>query len=448
MTDLRLAARGWEPARDLNDSYLTFFFLALGGYALMGRGFAYAGVPPVFIGEIVLVLGTLAALRSGALRAVLPSLPGLTLAAFIAWVVFRTVPYVKTEGANALRDSVIAVYGVFAFIVAALLVERRERLLAFVNSYHALSTVFPYVFIVIFPLSRILEETLPTWPVSGMPMVAVRAGDSCVHIAGLTAFALLGFRRVGPLWLGTMFTAALMAFSQNRGGMLSVLVAAGVVLALMPLQRKLILGGCAALLFIAVGLIVDVSVPVGTDRDISLRQVASNVATIVVPVDDQREQGTKEWRLEWWGNIIDYTLHGPYFWTGKGFGLNLAIDDGYQVNEFDLPPLRSPHNCHLTILARGGVPGLVLWAGVCASWAWMVLRLFFVGRKRGDRAWSRFFLFLFAYWLSALINSSFDVALEGPMLGIWFWTVHGLGMGGAILYRAELMAMPATGLRR
>lgn len=443
MTRIGLAARGHWPTRELNDTYLAFLLFALWGYALMGRGFAYAGVPPVFIGEVVLVLGALAALRSGALPTALSTLPSLTLAAYIAWVGIRTLPYVQAYGVEALRDSVVAMYGAFAFIVAALLVERRRRLIAFINSYHGLSAVFPYFFLVAFPISRLVEENLPAWPVSEIPVIVMRAGDSCVHVAGVAIFALLGFRRARPLWTLLLLIGFMMAFSQNRGGMLSASVACGVVILLMPLSRKLITLGCAAVVFVVVGLATDVSFPVGTERDLSFRQVASNVMTIVTPTDDPREQGTKEWRLQWWRDIIEYTLHGPYFWTGKGFGLNLAIDDGYQVNDPDLPPLRSPHNGHLTVLARGGVPGLVLWIAVCTSWAAMVLRLFFIGRARGDRAWSRLFLFLFAYWLAILINSSFDVALEGPMLGIWFWSLHGLGIGAAILYRAELKAMPA-----
>ncbi len=448
MTTLHAAAPGWGKARDLNDSYLTLLFLALWGYALMGRGFAYAGIPPIFVGEMVLGLGALAALRAGTLPIVLTSLPGLALAALIAWVTIRTLPYLSAYGFDALRDSVIAIYGAFAFIIAALLVERRDRLIAFINSYHGLSSIFPYLFFIAFPTSRLANEGLPAWPISEIPVIALRAGDSCVHIAGLAAFALLGFRRVSVLWGVVMFIGAMMAFSQNRGGMLSVLVACAIVIALMPLSRKLISLGCAALLVIVIGLTADISVPLGTDRDLSFRQVANNVVTIVASADDQREQGTKEWRMQWWNDIIDYTLHGPYFWTGKGFGLNLAIDDGYQVNDPDLPPLRSPHNGHLTFLARGGVPGLTLWLAVCVSWGVTVMRLFFVARARDDRTWSRFFLFLFAYWIAALINSTFDVALEGPMLGIWFWSLHGLGIGAAILYRAELNAQPAPHLRQ
>jgi hypothetical protein len=34
----------------------------------------------------------------------------------------------------------------------------------------------------------------------------------------------------------------------------------------------------------------------------------------------------------------------------------------------------------------------------------------------------------FAIWVAALINMSFDVYLEGPQGGIWFWSVVGLGL--------------------
>jgi len=30
------------------------------------------------------------------------------------------------------------------------------------------------------------------------------------------------------------------------------------------------------------------------------------------------------------GHHHRYTIHGRYFWTGKGFGVNLADDDGFR----------------------------------------------------------------------------------------------------------------------
>ena len=56
--------------------------------------------------------------------------------------------------------------------------------------------------------------------------------------------------------------------------------------------------------------------------------------------------------------IQNYTLRGEHFWTGKGFGVSLAEVDGFVVcYNHNAPPLRSPHNAFMTILARGGVPG-------------------------------------------------------------------------------------------
>jgi hypothetical protein len=34
-----------------------------------------------------------------------------------------------------------------------------------------------------------------------------------------------------------------------------------------------------------------------------------------------------------------------------------------------------------------------------------------------------------------VINASFDVALEAPMQGIWFWCLIGFGIGTTMIYR-------------
>ena len=97
-------------------------------------------------------------------------------------------------------------------------------------------------------------------------------------------------------------------------------------------------------------------------RYVSADQIVQNIESIFTNSDNENLAGSKEWRLLWWNTIIDYTIDGKYFWKGKGFGINLADDDGFQV-EID-HSLRNPHNGHLTMLARGGVPMLALWA-VC-----------------------------------------------------------------------------------
>ena len=82
----------------------------------------------------------------------------------------------------------------------------------------------------------------------------------------------------------------------------------------------------AALLGLAY--VTDLSIPTAREtRAISAEQLVENVDSIFGARDNQDLSGTKEWRLHWWETIIDYTINGPYFWTGKGFGVDLGADD-------------------------------------------------------------------------------------------------------------------------
>jgi hypothetical protein len=53
-----------------------------------------------------------------------------------------------------------------------------------------------------------------------------------------------------------------------------------------------------------------------------------------------------------------------------------------------------------------------------------------------------------AYWTARIVNMNFDVYLEGPMGGIWFWTIFGLGLATMWLYRyrRDSVATPAVAL--
>jgi hypothetical protein len=43
--------------------------------------------------------------------------------------------------------------------------------------------------------------------------------------------------------------------------------------------------------------------------------------------------------------------------------------------------------------------------------------------------------------MAIIIDGTFDVALEGPMLGIWFWCLIGLGIGSVMVYRAQVLGV-------
>ena len=165
------------------------------------------------------------------------------------------------------------------------------------------------------------------------------------------------------------------------------------------------------------------------ERPVSAHQIVENAKSIVGQSGQQTE-GTKLWRLNWWDIIINDTIYGPNFWTGRGFGINLAEADGFAGTgdrRNPRPPTRSPHNAHMTLLARAGIPGVVLWALVLVSWFGMMMRAMLTARARGHEQWVELFVFVVCYAMSILINATFDVTLEGPMQGIWFWCLFGFG---------------------
>jgi len=132
--------------------------------------------------------------------------------------------------------------------------------------------------------------------------------------------------------------------------------------------------------------------------------------------------------MDFWKKIVGYTFEGEYFWTGKGYGIDLAADASSKPNEE--AEVRSPHNVFMTILARSGVPGLILWLLFLASFGLELLRRYrYLASGRSMDSWgARCALWLLAYWLAFLLNGSFDVYLEGPMGGVLFWSIVGISL--------------------
>ena len=161
-------------------------------------------------------------------------------------------------------------------------------------------------------------------------------------------------------------------------------------------------------------------------RPATIGQMIDNILSLFGSSADGGLEGTKQFRLAWWGTIVDYTLFGEHFWTGKGFGVNLADDDGFQSTSDG--SLRAPHNSHLTVLARMGVPGFILWLLVMGAFAIGLLRTTRALRRSGDGRLAAVSAWVLVYWFAMMVDTSFDPYLEGPQGGIWFWSIFGLGL--------------------
>jgi O-antigen ligase len=87
--------------------------------------------------------------------------------------------------------------------------------------------------------------------------------------------------------------------------------------------------------------------------------------------------------------------------------------------------LRSPHNGNMTVLARMGVPGLLLWTILQCTFALKCFGAYIRARRIRHDGQANLYLWLLSYWLAFMINMTFSVALEGPHSGIWFWSLIG-----------------------
>ncbi|HKO13744.1 MAG TPA: O-antigen ligase family protein [Acidobacteriaceae bacterium] len=447
-----------ERAREqaIVDQFLAFFSVVLGGYAIGSKGFAYLGVAPLYIGELSLLFGLVALWHTRAKLALLQYPTIRLLGVFMLFGAARTLPYVRQYGLDALRDGVLWGYGTFSIIVAGVILSRPERLSQLVARYRRFVPMFliaaPLAWIgtiLVAQLSRLAGSSVPTWPGSDVPLLSVKAGDLLVHLGGVGAFMCVGLAGRARPWRSVLLVAGVAVTSMSRGGLLAFSLCYGVAMASRPRGRS---GWqTTSLVFAASALLAITGLRLrfpGNDREISFQQLVQQVETTaggesVGSSAGQDQQNTKAWRLAWWAEIVNYTILGDYRWTGKGYGVNLADDDGFQVTDDD--SLRSPHNVHMTVLARSGLIGLGLWLLLQGAWLLGIVRGIRDARRQGAREWYALFTFLLAYWLALLVNGTFDVYIEGPAGGIWFWTIFGLGIAADIIYRnREQLALPAA----
>lgn len=425
------------PRRNL---WLSALCLTLFGYAVLGKGWAYIGYPPIFIGELLLV-GGIAAVAIRSIRGWPARLPALMLIALMVWGAARTIPFISTYSIDAIRDAVIWGYAIFAFLVFWYIAARPQRFVLILRRYGQFTSLFLVAMPLAWAARYVLGDSMPHWPWADVAIVDPKAGDVMVHLSGILAFWVAGIcAEVGVVRMLLLAACAGVIGSYERAGMMAFLACFALCVALRPHQQQLHRLAAIVVMGIIVLAITAVRFQAPSPgeakvREVSFDQFLANVLSVTSSTNLGDLDETKAWRLQWWREIGHYTLRGPYFWQGKGFGINLADDDGFQV----MPDhsLRSPHNAHLMMLARAGVPGLAIWILVQLSWAALIFRCYLGANRIKKMRWAGVFLFLMCYWLAFMVNASFDVFLEGPMGGIWFWCVWGLGLAAVWIYQRD-----------
>jgi O-antigen ligase len=440
---LEPAWRTRSPRTSLGDLYLKLLGFVLLGYALGGRGFAHLEIGGIYVGEVTLFLGVAVLFATRAVLRI-PLLPAtLWLIALMAWCAARAARDFPEYGIDAARDAALLGYACFALITAGLLASRPQRLLGLLHGYRSFARSFLAVIPIVCAVLA-FPGALPQLAQSEVVLMQTKCGDVLVHLAGIGSAQLLGLLPVSlPSLLGFAFSFAVAA-AKTRGGALAFALALASVALARPLHRRLWLTLCAGLSALLFGLLlgIDTGLAIGK-RELSADQILTNLHSIFADSGTSHLDGTRRWRLQWWSEILDYTVFGSELWTGRGFGPNLALIDGFAQGDGERV-LRSPHNASLTVLARAGVPALVLWLALHLSWFRMLLNSYRSSRRSGEVRWAQLFLALIAYGTAFHVNASFDVFLEGPMGGIWFWTVFGVGLGATRIYRRHPQVLRAA----
>lgn len=425
--------------------YLKLLCLVLLGYALLGKGFAYLGFPPLYVSEMLLGMGVLIAFLNPkvARHVASPKRSFLPVYFMFVWGAIRTIAYIPEYGLDALRDAALWGYALFALLIYAAVRSYPWLLEWLLARYRGFASLFPPIIIMLLLAVRLPAVARLRVPgTDNIRLLWAKPGDTAVHLAGVVGLYLVGLGKKGTkgIWLFSVVIALLLV-TTNRGGILSFLCSLGAVLLVKAgmtkgMATRLFRIGFVAWVIVSLFLAVLVLAPETLARMVPLDRMRAKYKSVLYAKD---YTGTVIDRLAWWSTIVDYTLLGEHFWTGKGFGINLAEDDGFTWSADPLAaPLRSPHNAHMNMLARAGVPGFLLWLLVQGGWVFALARAYRSARRHKIIRWQQIFLFLIGYWTAFMINASFDVFLEGPMGGIWFWVVYGFGVAAVGQYRREL----------
>ncbi len=430
--------------------YLSYFAFVMAGYMALDKGFAYIGLKPLFIGEISLALGMGVMMLGGWSSRVLHSPLAWAIFVFMIWNALRTLPYVDQYGLDTLRDAVLWGYALFAYVIGGILIKN-NKIEAVPNLYGRIFPITVLVGAAGLLVTEILYTSLPKWPGTDASLIMVKASDLGAHTAGALAFMALGLHQVFPrkkkfrlplqeimMW-GILALSTALVLSRARGGFVAIACAGLLVTLFRPMNRMMKMVA-PALAFIALFFVLNIEIPLGGGRVFSGEQLMTNVLSLVSEQDKDVLDETEEWRLTWWASIIDDTIYGEKFWLGRGYGISHSEVDGFADHSGN----RSPHNVHMNLLGRGGVPGLLLWIGVLLTFYVVMLQCYFRAERDGKRELAAINLWLMAYVLGIMVASSFDNFLEGPQGGIPFWTIMGFAIALAEAQRPTPVApMPA-----
>lgn len=327
--------------------------------------------------------------------------------------------FLKYNYFNVIRDSFAFEYALFSIIIfffkdyKEYIWQKLIKLYQWAPLILLLNTLIFYYVILNLPPIEIF---------GGQPLFLYKNGDKSLHLLISTILMILFTDQYSRNWL--IFNTILILINLlillafTRSG--SVAYLAGIFCffffsktSLITENLRKVLKYIPVLLIIVFGVFSAIEIDGDAQgRTISLSQITDNFSSIVSSDIDGSLTDNKVWRLVWWAKLLNESFTLEHFFIGKGLGMSLAGNDLTSVDE----NLRSPHNFHLTIIARFGYIIFFIWI----YWLYLLFKPLFK-KQLSDKM-----LGLTCILLAFIINGSFDVFFEGPMGAFPFWTLVGL----------------------
>ncbi len=398
-----------------NKLYIDFYFFIMAIYLFFNKGVAYT-----FGVEILLAFGLLLIILNRKVFEIFKEKKYVLILVLCFITLFYTLfGFLKYNYLNVIRDSFAFEYALFSIIIFffkednAYVWRKLIKLYQLAPLILLLNTLIFYYVILYLPPIEIFGS---------QPLFLYKNGDKSLHLLISTILMILFTDQYSRNWLilNTILILInlLILLAFTRSGSVAYLIGIFCFFffsksSLITDNLRKVLKFIPLLLIIVFGVFASIEIDGDAQgRKISLSQITDNFSSIVSSDIDGSLTDNKVWRLVWWAKLLNESFTLEHFFIGKGLGMSLAGNDLTSVDE----NLRSPHNFHLTIIARFGYIIFFIWI----YWLYLLFKPLFKKQLSGKM------LGLTSIILAFIINGSFDVFFEGPMGAFPFWTLVGL----------------------
>jgi len=372
---------------------IGFLLIAL---LLLDRGFSKMSfIGPVYVHDLLLFFATLFATLKVSLKFRLPSI--LLLITFALFYFIYSIVFLDTEGAGSMmvfRHFFLFYYLICCYIIANKAFSKRENI----------NTAIFFI-IKIAKWSVILQMLYFLYLFALVPGYSPLEGFSYFSAVGVIgvitygAYALVYFTGIKQImWFSiTLIMSAMMGHASSFFALFSVYLVRFYI-SFSPKQRLI------TLIAVIVLLIVLLQLP-------------------------QFKDGNANWRLMYWGYILNNAIIDNFLVLGNGFGKPfMSLEFAQQIlNDIgshnmlgnDNPLVRwesPPHNSFLTMVFHVGfLPSLLILIPIKN-----IFTQIFYKKKPTDKK----SLFLTYSLIGSIIWCSFNVILELPHSAIYFWLIY------------------------